>query len=91
MVSLCGREGGAFEGACWHAGTLTRGDPGIAASAQDMMGSGPSLIRCACQKVRPDPVFGPDDETTAVIFIKGKVDAITSGDTSKTVIEVRRR
>ena len=23
------------------------------------MGSGPSLIRCACQKVRPDPVFGP--------------------------------
>jgi hypothetical protein len=32
-----------------------------------------------------------DDETTAVIFVKGKVDAITSGDTSKTVIEVRRR
>ena len=54
-----GREGGAFEGASWHAGKLTRGDPGIAASAQDMMGSGPSLIRCACQKVRPDPVFGP--------------------------------
>ena len=27
----------------------------------------------------------------AVIFVKGKVDAITSGDTSKTVIEVRRR
>ncbi len=32
-----------------------------------------------------------DDEMTAVIFVKGKVDAITSGDTSKTVIEVRRR
>lgn len=32
-----------------------------------------------------------DDETTAVIFVKGKVDAITSGDMSKTVIEVRRR
>ena len=32
-----------------------------------------------------------DDETTAVIFLNGKVDAITSGDTSKTVIEVRRR
>ena len=46
-------------GASWHAGKLTRGDPGIAASAQDMMGSGPSLIRCACQKVRTDPVFGP--------------------------------
>jgi len=59
IVSLWGREGGAFEGASWHAGKLTRGDPGIAASAQDMMGSGPSLIRCACQKVRPDPVFGP--------------------------------
>ena len=54
-----GSEGEAFEGASWHAGKLTRGDPGIAASAQDMMGSGPSLIRCACQKVRPDPVFGP--------------------------------
>ncbi len=35
--------------------------------------------------------FCTDDETTAVIFVKGKVDAITSGDTSKTVIEVRRR
>ena len=22
-----GSEGGAFEGACWHAGKLTRGDP----------------------------------------------------------------
>ena len=32
-----------------------------------------------------------DDETTAIIFVNGKVDAITSGDTSKTVIEVRRR
>jgi len=32
-----------------------------------------------------------DDETTAIIFLNGKVDAITSGDTSKTVIEVRRR
>jgi len=32
-----------------------------------------------------------DDETTAVIFLNGKVDAITSGDTSKTVIEVRTR
>jgi hypothetical protein len=32
-----------------------------------------------------------DDETTAVIFVRGKVDAITSGDTSKTVIELRRR
>jgi hypothetical protein len=32
-----------------------------------------------------------DDETTAVIFLNGKVDAITNGDTSKTVIEVRRR
>jgi len=32
-----------------------------------------------------------DDETTAVILVNGKVDAITSGDLSKTVIEVRRR
>ena len=32
-----------------------------------------------------------DDETTAIIFVNGKVDAITNGDTSKTVIEVRRR
>lgn len=32
-----------------------------------------------------------DDETTAVIFEKGKVEAITSGDTSKAVIEIRRR
>lgn len=32
-----------------------------------------------------------DDETTAVILMNGKVDAITSGDMSKTVIEVRRR
>ena len=32
-----------------------------------------------------------DDETTAIIFLSGKVDAITSGDASKTVIEVRRR
>ena len=32
-----------------------------------------------------------DDETTAVILVNGKVDVITSGDTSKTVIEVRRR
>ena len=35
--------------------------------------------------------FCTDDETTAVIFVKDKVDAITSGDTSKTVIEIRRR
>ena len=26
IVSLWGREGGAFEGASWHAGKLTRGD-----------------------------------------------------------------
>ena len=25
IVSLWGREGGAFEGASWHAGKLTRG------------------------------------------------------------------
>jgi len=25
IVSLCGREGGAFEGASWHAGKLTWG------------------------------------------------------------------
>lgn len=40
IVSLCGREGGAFEGASWQAGKLTRGDPGMAASTRDMMGSG---------------------------------------------------
>jgi hypothetical protein len=41
--------------------------------------------------VKRNDGFCTDDETTAVIFVKGKVDAITSGDTSKTVIEVRRR
>ncbi len=41
--------------------------------------------------VKKNDGFCTDDETTAVIFVKGKVDAITSGDTSKTVIEVRRR
>ena len=33
-----GSEGGAFEGACWHAGKLTRVDPGMAAGARDIMG-----------------------------------------------------
>lgn len=32
-----------------------------------------------------------DDETTAVIFVKGKVDAITSGDGSRQVLELRVR
>ena len=44
IVSLCGREGGAFEGASWHAGKLTRGDPGMAASARDIKGSGYHLV-----------------------------------------------
>ncbi len=33
-----GSEGVAFEEASWHAGKLTRVDPGMAASARDIMG-----------------------------------------------------
>jgi hypothetical protein len=44
IVSLCGREGGAFEGASWHAGELTWGDSGMAARARDIKGSGYYLV-----------------------------------------------
>jgi len=44
IVSLCGREGGAFEGASGDAGKLTPGDPGMAASTRDMKGSGYYLV-----------------------------------------------
>jgi hypothetical protein len=44
IVSLSGREGGGFEGASWHAGKLTPGDPGMAASTRDMKGSGYYLV-----------------------------------------------
>ena len=44
IVSLGGREDGAFEGASGHAGKLTRGDPGMAASARDIKGSGYYLV-----------------------------------------------
>jgi hypothetical protein len=44
IISLCGREGGAFEGASGHAGKLTWGDPVMAASARDMKGSGYYLV-----------------------------------------------
>ena len=32
-----------------------------------------------------------DDETTAVVFVNGKVDSITNGDRTKQVVEVRFR
>jgi len=44
IVISWGREGGALEGASWHAGKLIRGDPGMAASARDIKGSGYYLV-----------------------------------------------
>jgi hypothetical protein len=44
IVSLCGCEGGGFEGVSWHVGKLTRGDPVMAASARDIKGSGYHLV-----------------------------------------------
>lgn len=41
--------------------------------------------------VRRDDSATSDDETTAIIFINGKVDAILSGDFAKDAIEVRFR
>ena len=41
--------------------------------------------------IKKNSGLAADDETTAVIFINGKIDTITSGEGSKSVFEVRRR
>jgi hypothetical protein len=41
--------------------------------------------------IKKNSGLAADDETTAIVFIKGKVDTITSGESSKTVFEIRSR
>jgi hypothetical protein len=41
--------------------------------------------------IKKNSGLAADDETTAIVFIKGKVDTITSGESSKKVFEIRSR